>query len=298
MNKQTIREAIDAIAKQLDAANLHYGHGTDNAWDEAVTLVFQALHLPFSISDLELARTLTCEEDNALRQLLTRRIENRIPLAYLTQEAYFFGLPFYVDERVIIPRSSIVELIERQFMPWVQRPEKVNRILDLCTGSGCIAIACAMAFEYTVVDAVDLSQDALNVAKINIEKHDVTKQVNLYRSDLFDALRGHRYDIIVSNPPYVGEEEIATLPAEYLHEPRMAFYSDEEGLALTIRILREAVNYLTDEGILVVEVGNSWELLQERFPHVPFLWLEFEHSEGGVFLLTAEQIKQYRQHFL
>lgn len=296
MKNLTIQQAIDDIIDQLEQSDLYYGHGTDNAWDEAAALVLQTLQVPFSAAEKELQRSLTQAEQDKLLFLLKKRIEDRVPLAYLTNEAYFFGLPFYVDERVIIPRSSIAELIEVQFSPWVD-PEKVMRILDLCTGSGCIAIACATAFEYAVVDAVDLSEDALEVAKINIEKHAMQKQVNLIKSDLFNSLEKKRYDIIVSNPPYVSREEINTLPAEYKHEPDMAFYSADNGLELTIRILQQAADYLTDDGILVVEVGNSDEALQERFPQVPFLWLEFEYGEGGVFLLTAEQLREYQSYF-
>jgi len=296
MKNLTIQQAIDDIINQLEQSDLHYGHGTDNAWDEAAALVLQTLQVPFSASEKELQRSLTQAEQNKLLFLLKKRIEDRIPLAYLTKEAYFFGLPFYVDERVIIPRSSIAELIEVQFSPWAN-PEKVTRILDLCTGSGCIAIACATAFEYAVVDAVDLSEDALDVAKINVEKHAMQKQVNLIKSDLFNSLEKKRYDIIVSNPPYVSREEINTLPAEYKHEPDMAFYSADNGLELTIRILQQAADYLTDDGVLVVEVGNSDEALQERFPQVPFLWLEFEYGEGGVFLLTAEQLRECQSYF-
>ena len=290
--QQTLSSMMKAVAKKLKAAKLFYGHGTDNPEDEAFSLVFQALSLPFSLIDSASSYELKETEIEKVKALLKERIEKRIPLAYLTHEAYFFGLPFYVDERVIIPRSSIGELIEHQFEPWVN-PEKVTRILDVCTGSACLAIACALAFEYAAVDAVDLSQDALEVAKINVEKHGVKKQVNLIHSDLFNELPAARYDIIISNPPYVSGEEMKTLPAEYHHEPKMAFYSDDHGLALTLRILKEAPKFLNDQGILVVEVGNSDEVLQARFPDIPFTWLEFEQGEGGVFLLTKEELSLY-----
>lgn len=289
-----IKEAIQKVAQKLEQSTLYFGHGTDNALDEAYALVLQSLKLSFDQPLTE--RNITVEEWQQIELLLKRRIEERKPLAYLTQEAYFFGMPFYVDERVIIPRSPIAELIENQFSPWIN-PAKVTSILDLCTGSGCIAIACAMMFEFARIDAIDISTDALTVAKMNVERHHLIEQVNLIHSDLFQQLPMHRYDIIVSNPPYVGAEEIAGLPAEYLHEPKLAFHAEEEGLAIVTQILRQASHYLSEAGILVVEVGNNAELLQQRYPQVPFIWLEFEHSEDGVFLLTAEQLKTYQAFF-
>lgn len=290
-----IAEAIEKVAQELEKSALHFGHGTDNPLDEAYALVIQSLKLSFDDETIA-NKTVTEQEWKEINELVKRRIEERKPLAYLTHEAYFFGMPFYVDERVIIPRSPIAELIEHQFSPWVDATQ-VKSVLDLCTGSGCIAIACAMMFEYARVDAVDLSPDALAVAKINVERHHLQKQVNLIHSDLFQQLPAHRYDIIVSNPPYVSAEEIAELPPEYGHEPNMALHAEDEGLALAIKILKEAPNYLSEHGILVIEVGNNADLLQERFPDVPFVWLEFEYGEDGVFLLTAEQLKKYQSFF-
>lgn len=289
-----IAEAIEKVAQKLEKSPLHFGHGTDNPLDEAYGLVIQSLKLSFDEPLME--RVVTEQEWQTINTLVKRRIEERKPLAYLTQEAFFFGMPFYVDERVIIPRSPIAELIENQFSPWIDS-SKVKSILDLCTGSGCIAIACAMMFEYARVDAVDISPDALEVAKINVGRHHMQEQVNLIQSNLFQQLPPHRYDIIVSNPPYVSAEEIAELPPEYMHEPKLAFHAEDDGLAIVKQILKQAPNYLSEQGILVVEVGNNADLLQERFPQVPFVWLEFEYSEDGVFLLTAEQLKEYKEFF-
>lgn len=293
---KTIRDWLRFATSQFNASNLYYGHGTDNAWDEAHALVLRSLHLPFEINMQILDARLTTEERQHLLEHIKRRIDDRIPVPYLIQEAWFAGLPFYVDERVLIPRSPIAEFIEQQFTPWIE-PENVQAILDLCTGSGCIAIACAAAFPDAEVDAVDLSQDALSVAERNVVRHQVGEQVNLYHSDLFTALPPKRYDIIVSNPPYVSRDEMQTLPAEYRHEPEFALAAAEEGLAIACEILRQAANYLTENGILVVEVGNSEQALVERYPQVPFTWLEFERGGQGVFLLTAAQLKQYQAYF-
>jgi ribosomal protein L3 glutamine methyltransferase len=293
---KTIRDILRFATTQFNSAQLYYGHGTDNAWDEAVALIMGGLHLPFDSSNQILDARLTTQERQHLLELIKRRVETRTPVPYLTQEAWFAGMPFYVDERVLIPRSPIAELIEQQFTPWIL-PEQVNAILDLCTGSGCIAIACAAAFADAEVDAVDLSEDALAVAQHNIDKHQLQQQVNLFRSDLFSTLPAKRYDIIVSNPPYVASIEMQTLPTEYRHEPEFALEAADDGLAVAHKILAQAADYLTEQGILVVEVGNSEVALVERYPEVPFTWLDFERGGHGVFLLTAEQVKQYRCYF-
>lgn len=289
---QTVRDHIRWGASRFQESGLFFGHGTDNAIDEAAILVLHALHLPATVPDAYLDCRITETEKRQVLDILEARIEKRVPAAYLTNEAWFAGFPFFVDERVLVPRSPLAELIEKRFEPWVE-PRSVQSILDLCTGSGCIAVACAMAFPDADVDASDLSPDALTVAGINVARYELDQQIELIQSDVFEALRGRRYDIILSNPPYVSADEMATLPTEYWHEPRAGLEAAEEGTAVVARILREAAEHLTPEGILVVEVGRSAETLISRFPSVPFLWLDFERGGDGVFLLTAEQLSQY-----
>ena len=228
--------------------------------------------------------------------MINHRINTRVPSAYLMHEAIFAGLPFYVDERVLVPRSPIAELIREQFSPWVE-PDQIHHVLDLCTGSACIAIACAYAFPDAQVDAVDLSEEALEVAKINVARHEVEDQLTLHHSDLFNALPAQKYDLIVSNPPYVAIAEWEQLPAEFHAEPEMGFTGGESGLDLVIKILVDSAEYISEQGILIVEVGSSAETLQKQFPEVPFYWLNFEHGGDGVFLLTAEQVFQFNTHF-
>lgn len=292
----TLRDMLRTAVSHFYAANLYYGHGTENAWDEAVALVLHILHLPPDINPQIIDARLTISERRKIARLIMRRIKERIPVAYLTHEAWFAGLPFYVDQRVLIPRSPLAELIEQNFAPWVAI-DKVTRLLDLCTGSGCIAIACALAFPHIQVDAVDISADALAVAKMNVERHQTDEQVQLLQSDLFKGLKGERYDIIISNPPYVSTEEMAQLPPEYHHEPVLGLAAGSEGLDFAVRILREAHQHLTDNGILIVEVGNSESALISRYPQIPFTWLEFQRGGGGVFLLTAEQLRQASSDF-
>lgn len=292
----TIRDYIRWGCSRFSAANLHYGHGTDNAWDEAAQIVLSTLHLETNFTNDMLNATLTLVERRQICELIFRRIQERIPAAYLTRQAWFAGMPFYIDERVIIPRSPIAELIENDFQPWLG-DRQLERILDLCTGSGCIAIACAYAFAESKVDAVDISKDALEVAKINVEKHQVADQVNLLQSNLFENVT-ERYDLIVSNPPYVSHEEYHALPHEYSHEPLLALKAQEEGLELVRHILSQAADYLTPQGLLIVEVGNSAQTLTERFPKVPFTWLEFERGGDGVFLLTAHDLATHKNLFV
>lgn len=292
----TIRDYVRWAASRFNEAGLFFGHGTANALDEAAAIVLHTIHQPYSLPLDYFDAVLTRQERDNIVTLVERRIQQRIPAAYLTHEAVFAGLAFYVDERVLVPRSPIAELIADRFAPWVEE-DRVENILDLCTGSACIAIACAYAFPNAAVDAVDLSADALRVAAINVDKHQLAERVTLIRSDLFERLHDRRYDIIVSNPPYVCREELQQLPAEYTVEPRLGLDGGDSGLDIVVRILAQAESFLTESGILIVEVGSSAETLQARFPEVPFYWLEFERGGDGVFLLTVEQLQVYAATF-
>ena len=289
---RTIRDLIRWGASRMNEAGLHFGHGTDNAIDEAAALVLHALHLPPDLHAEYFQSRVTPPEQRAALDLLERRIVERKPAAYLTQRAWFMGLPFHVDERVLVPRSPLAELIERHFAPWLPDSRKVEHILDLGTGSGCIGIACAYAFSDARVDLVDVSADALEVARRNVAEHGLEDQVDVIQSDLFAARKGRRYDIIVSNPPYVGLAELDALPVEYRHEPRLGLAAGEEGLDVVVAILRQAADYLKRDGVLIVEVGNAQYPLCEAFPDAPFTWLEFERGGQGVFLLNAAQLKR------
>lgn len=289
----TLRDYIRWGASQFNAAGLFFGHGTDNAWDEAAQLVLHALYLPAQQNNLHwLDARLTMAERRAVLDLLERRLHERVPAAYLTGEAWFAGLKFYVDERVLVPRSPIAELIEQGFEPWLQHlPTKV---LDLCTGSGCIGIACAYAFPEAEVDLSDISPEALAVTERNIEEHQLQDRVRAVQSDLFAGLQGQVYDLIVSNPPYVDRDDLAAMPAEYHAEPALGLASGDDGLDFTRRLLREAFEYLTPEGVLVVEVGNSQLALERAFPELPFTWLEFAQGGQGVFVLSAADLQDWR----
>ena len=285
---ETLAQCVRRVSEQLEAADLFYGHGTDNPWDEAVYLVFTVLGVSFDAEEAQMEREVSVKQSRRLDELLTRRIEERIPVAYLVQEAWFAGLPFKVDERVLIPRSPLAELIAQRFEPLLT--EAPQRILDLCTGSGCIGIATALAFERAQVDLADISAHALNLARENVERHALQARVHVIESDLFASLKG-RYSLILCNPPYVSQSEIDDLPPEYAHEPVLGLYSDEEGLAIPLQILRQAADYLNEDGVLIMEVGYSHEALSERLPDMPFLWLEFDNGGEGIFALTAQQLR-------
>lgn len=293
----TIRDFIRWGASRFVEAKIGFGHGTATALDEAAALVLHTLHLPYNLSEFYLQSALTPEERQAILAVFGRRINERKPAAYLTHEAVFANHSFYVDERVLVPRSPMAELIEQRFAPWIEE-DQVARILDLCTGSGCIAIACAYAFPEADVDAVDISPDALAVAAINVEKHQLNDELMLYESDLFDALPDDLYDVIISNPPYVKAEEWQRLAPEFHAEPKLGLVADNAGLAIVLRILAQAKDFLTPHGILIVEVGSSAETLQDKLPHVPFYWLDFDRGGDGVFLLTAEQLTEYKEYFI
>ncbi len=285
---ESIRDFIRWAYSSFEQADLFYGHGTDNAWDEAVSLVLQSLSLPFDTPDLILQSRLTFSERSLIADRIKRRINNKTPVAYLTNKAIFCESEYFVDKRVLVPRSPIGELIENNFEPWIDS-NVVTDILDLCTGSGCIAIACAQYFPDAIVDAGDISEDCIDVAEINRERLQ-QDNVAFYLSDLFDAIPRKQYNIIVSNPPYVDEEDFLEIPQEFLSEPKLGLTSGKDGLALTHKILKQAANYLKDGGILIVEVGNSAMALEDCYPEVDFTWLDFERGGLGVFLLTKAQL--------
>jgi ribosomal protein L3 glutamine methyltransferase len=276
--------------RRLQTAHLHYGHGTDNACDDAAALVWHALGLPLNASAAQLAWPATAQQLHKLEQLLQRRIRERVPAVYLTQRCWFAGLEMFVDERVLIPRSPLAELIEQRFAPWIEA-RRVRHIVDVGTGCGCIAIACAKALPRARVDALDISPAALEVAAINIRRHRLKARVRALQSDHFGALGAEAYDIIVSNPPYVGRREMARLPPEYRHEPPGALAAGADGLDSVRVLLREGAKRLKPQGILVVEVGNTEGALRRSFSQLPFTWLDFERGGGGVFLLTREQLR-------
>ena len=289
---RSLRQLIEWAADRLQAAGVYFGHGTDNAWSEAEFLVLRSLHLPFAVSDQELDLPLDVARIQHAVAVIQARIVTRKPAAYLLGEAWFAGLCFYVNEHVLVPRSPIAELILERFAPWC-REDSVKRILDIGTGSGCIAIACALAFPAAVVDAIDVSPEALVVARENVEVHGVQGRVELIRSDLFQKLEGRQYDLIIANPPYVDAEDFAAMPAEYRHEPAIGLRAGKDGLDIVRCILNAAGTHLSENGVLVVEVGNSETALNEQYPQVQFLWLEPEQGGAGVFLLTRQELNQF-----
>ncbi|MFC3115422.1 50S ribosomal protein L3 N(5)-glutamine methyltransferase [Cellvibrio fontiphilus] len=288
----TIKDFMRWGASEFIAAKLFYGHGTDNPWDEAEQLLLHAINLTPPLSDEWLDARLTKSERLRVVNNFARRIQERIPAAYITGQAWFAGLPFVVDERVLVPRSPIGELIQKHFEPWLSA--EPQHILDLCTGSGCIGIACAYTFPGAFVQLSDISYDALAVAEENIQQHGVGERVFAIQSDLFENLHGQVFDLIVSNPPYVDAEDMASLPQEYHAEPELGLASGADGLDFTRRLLVEAADYLSEQGVLIVEVGNSWPALEAAYPSLPFTWLEFEQGGHGVFVLKAEDLRKAR----
>ena len=286
----SVRDFIRYAVSRFNGAGLFFGHGSDNAWDEAVYLTLHTLNLPLDRLEPFLDARLLPHERERLLDVFRRRCEDRLPDAYLTNEAWLGEHRFYVDDRVIVPRSFIAELLEEQLTPWIDDPWAVESALDLCTGSGCLAILTALAFPNAEVDAVDLSQDALSVAERNVADYQLQDRVSLVHSDAFTALAGKRYNLIISNPPYVNAESVAALPPEYLHEPELALGSGEDGLDFTRIILAEAKKPLTEDGVLVVEIGHNRDELEAAYPTLPFTWLDTQAGDEYVFMLRAEDL--------
>ena len=286
----TVRDCLRFAVSRFNEAELFFGHGSDNAYDEAAYLILHTLRLPLERLEPFLDARLTEPEIQAVLNILRRRVEERLPASYLTHEAWLGEHRFYVDERVIVPRSFIAELLREQFAPWVEDPENVTGVLDMCTGSGCLAILAALAFPNADVDAADLSSDALEVATINVKEYDLNGQVELIQSDLFDKLQGRTYDLILSNPPYVNAESAALLPQEYRHEPALALGSGDDGLDVTRRILAAAKTHLNPGGLLTVEIGHNRDGLEAAFPSLPFTWLDTSGGDQFVFLLRREEL--------
>lgn len=286
----TIRDLLRFAVSQFNNADLFFGHGSANAYDEAVYLILHTLHLPLEQLAPFIDARLTSDEQAQVLQIIERRITEKKPAAYLTNEAWLGDYNFYVDERVIVPRSFIAELLQTQLEPWVIDPDNILSAMDLCTGSGCLAILMAHAFENATVDAVDISTDALAVANRNVADYKLQNRVNCIESDLFTALSGRSYDLIISNPPYVNAESMAYLPTEYNHEPKNALESGDDGLDATRVILREAAKYLNDEGLLIVEIGHNRDCLEQAYPQTPFTWIETSAGDEYVFLLQRNQL--------
>ena len=286
----TIRDWLRFTVSRFEEAGIFFGHGTANAYDEAVWLVMSALHLPHDTLENFLDAVITEVERKRLAHLIERRITDRTPTAYLLREAWLRGYKFYVDERVIVPRSFIAELLDDGLSPWIEYPEMVESAADICTGSGCLGILLADAFPNADIDVVDISPDAIAVANINIANYGLQERVQAVQSDMFTALAGKTYDLIISNPPYVDAESMAALPQEYRNEPQLALGSGDAGLDHTHTLLREAPRFLKDGGLLVVEIGHNRDTLLEAYPELPFTWLEVEAGDEFVFLLTKEQL--------
>jgi len=287
----TIRDWLRYAVSRFEASDIFYGHGTDNAYDEAVWLIMSGLHLPHDTLNNFLDARLTSDERVKLTKFIEQRISKHTPTAYLLKEAWLQGYKFYVDERVLIPRSFIAELLVNDgLQPWIEFPELVNSAADICTGSGCLGVLLADAFPDASIDVVDISPDAIDVCNINIANYGLQARVTAIKSDMFSALKGKKYDLIISNPPYVDAPSMAELPAEYRNEPQLALGSGVAGLDHTHTILREAANYLNEDGILIVEIGHNRDALLEAYPDLPFTWLEVSSGDEFVFLLTKSQL--------
>lgn len=285
-----VRDCLRFAVSRFNEAELYFGHGSDNAYDEAVYLILHTLHLPLEQLEPFLDARLTTTEVQSVLAMLQCRVVERLPAAYLTKEAWLGEHRFYVDERVIVPRAFIAELLRDQLTPWITDADAVTSVLDMCTGSGCLAILAALTFQQAKVDAVDLSTDALAVAAINVSAYDLDDQIELIVSDLFEGMHGSMYDLILSNPPYVDAESVTALPQEYLHEPALALGSGEDGLDATRRILEQARKHLNPNGMLIVEIGHNRGVLEAAYPHLPFTWLETSAGDQHVFLLHREEL--------
>lgn len=286
----TLRDLIRYGVSRLNAAQVALGHGSDNAWDETVYLVLHALHLPLDTLEPFLDARVLSEERNRVLELIDRRVTERVPAAYLTNEAWLRGHRFYVDARVIVPRSPIAELLDEGLSPWVQDAQAVDSVLDMCTGSGCLAILSALAFPYAQVDAVDVSPDALEVARRNVDDYGLADRLALHQSDLFDNLPERQYDVIVCNPPYVNSGSMDVLPQEYRHEPQLALAGGTDGMDLVRRILQAAPRYLSENGVLVLEIGHERDFFEAAFPELSPVWLDTEEASDQLLLLTREQL--------
>lgn len=286
----TLRDLIRYGVSRLNAAQVALGHGSDNAWDETVYLVLHALHLPLDTLEPFLDARVLTEERNRVLELIDRRVTERVPAAYLTNEAWLRGHRFYVDARVIVPRSPIAELLDEGLSPWVQDAQAVDSVLDMCTGSGCLAILSALTFPYAQVDAVDVSPDALEVARRNVDDYGLGDRLALHQSDLFDSLPERQYDVIVCNPPYVNSGSMDVLPQEYRHEPHLALAGGADGMDLVRRILQAAPRYLSENGVLVLEIGHERDFFEAAFPELSPVWLDTEAASDQLLLLTREQL--------
>lgn len=286
----TVDELLNETEHRFERARLHFGHGTHNAFDEAAWLMLHVLRAPIDQLDAQLHRTLTPAQHARFLKLAARRINERIPLAYIIREAWLGPHRFYIDERCIVPRSFIAELLARPMAPWAPQPSTVQRVLDMCTGSGCLAILAALAFPNAQVDAVDLSTDALQVARRNLQQYALEDRVQLIQSDLFAGLPSQSYDLILSNPPYVDAPSMRELPTEYRHEPEMALASGRDGLDATRVLLRKAKNYLRPDGKLIIEIGHNRAQLERAFPQLPFGWLKVSAGDEFVLLLERDQL--------